>query len=137
MAVQWRDCDDNDSTISPVAIELCDGVDQDCNGAMDDNPVNPLSWYMDSDGDGYGDLNQSTQACTQPSGYVGNNSDCDDSDFATAPNGLEACDGIDNDCDGIVDEAASIDAPDWYIDSDGDGYGTTGSMQRSCTQDGL
>ena len=128
------DCDDTDISMAPSATEVCDGVDQDCDGVVDNNPINPLTWYADMDADGYGDASQTLEECTQPLNHVANYSDCDDTDPSTSPNGLESCDGVDNDCDGTVDEAASIDAPDWYMDLDADGFGDASLTQRSCSQ---
>ena len=62
-------------------------------------------------------------ACTAPSGYVSDNTDCDDSTDDANPDEFELCDGIDNDCDGGTDEPDAIDAPTWYDDDDEDGYG--------------
>ena len=60
------------------------------------------SWYADLDGDGFGD--PATQSIEQISGYIQNAEDCDDSNAAVNPDADEVVDGIDNDCDGIVDQ---------------------------------
>ncbi|HHT9124357.1 MAG TPA: PQQ-dependent sugar dehydrogenase [Candidatus Brocadiia bacterium] len=60
--------------------------------------------YRDADGDSYGNTNDSIQDCIQPSGYVSNNGDCDDTDSSVNPGTTEICDdGVDNDCDWLVD----------------------------------
>ena len=130
------DCDDGDSAINPMAQEICDGVDNDCDLLLDaeDDSVDlstvPL-WYLDSDGDGYGDASTSQQTCTQPSGYVADSTDCDDLQSAAYPMATESCDGIDNDCDGQVDDGLMVD---WYLDSDGDGYGDDSMSLNACAQ---
>jgi hypothetical protein len=73
----------------------------------DDRDANnkPGIWYADADGDGFGDLNVTMEACSQPPGYVSNSEDCDDTNPASNPDAAEiAGDGLDNDCDGTVDE---------------------------------
>ncbi len=127
------DCDDSDATVHPGADEHCDGVDEDCDGSIDEDAVDMGSWYVDSDGDGYGDSGSATLACTTPSGSVATGGDCDDSDPAVNPAASEICNGADDDCDGTVDIGA-VDAPSWYADADGDGYGDGGGgTTLACT----
>ncbi len=131
------DCDDGDAAVNPAASELCDGIDNDCDGLVDDDDTSvggTSVWYVDYDGDGYGGLRLTTRACSQPSGYVADATDCDDGDASAYPGGSEVCDGVDNDCDGTVDEADASDASTWYADSDGDGYGDASVDQPACTQ---
>ncbi len=70
------DCDDNNAAISPNAIEVCNGLDENCNGESDEFVT--TTYYTDADADGFGDLNNAVQDCTQPAGYVSNFDDCDD-----------------------------------------------------------
>ena len=129
------DCDDGDSAINPAATETCDGADNDCDGSVDEDDASDTStWYADSDGDGYGDPSVSSTFCAQPSGTVGDSSDCDDGDGAINPAATELCDGADNDCDGSVDEDDASDASNWYADSDGDGYGDPSASSTACAQ---
>jgi len=128
------DCDDADATAYPGAPELCDGADDDCDGAVDENDaIDASTWYTDGDGDGYGDAGSTTAACSLPSGYTGDSSDCDDTDGSINPAASELCDGADNDCDGTVDEDAATDASTWYADADGDGYGDASSTTAACS----
>ncbi len=95
------DCDDTDAAISPSALEVCDDVDQDCDGEIDEDPEDGQTWYADEDGDGWGDETSTRNACTVPGGYVEERGDCDDGDEDVSPEAEEVCaDGVDNDCDG-------------------------------------
>ncbi len=105
------DNDDNDS-VYPDAPEVCDSADNNCNGAVDEGAT--TAFYQDSDLDGYGDPNISEDACVAPSGYVADNTDCNDGDSAINPGAPEVCDGRDNNCDNML-------LPD-ETDSDTDGY---------------
>jgi large repetitive protein len=131
------DCDDNDNDIFPGAPELCNGEDDNCDEDIDEDGTSDGDvWFLDGDGDGYGDGEQSLTTCTQPIGHVEDGSDCDDNDDDISPAAAEVCNGEDDDCDGEVD-AASTDAPDWFPDTDGDGYGVAeGSVQGCDALDG-
>jgi len=129
------DCDDADATTFPGADEYCDGHDDDCDGDTDeDASVDASTWYADVDLDGYGDPLSTSSACGLPSGYVADDSDCDDSSASTHPSADEYCDGVDTDCDGTTDEDAALDASTWYADADTDGYGDTSSTADACVQ---
>jgi len=128
------DCDDGDAGSYPGADEYCDGADNDCDGTVDDSPVDASTWYIDADGDSYGATTYTTDACDQPSGYVADSSDCDDASGAAHPGAGEYCDGIDNDCDGAVDEDDALDVTTWYADADLDGYGDSSSGVDSCSE---
>ncbi len=117
------DCDDSNASISPVAIEICDDVDQDCDGEIDEGVIS--TWYADTDNDGYGNPDVSEERCEQPEGYVADNTDCDDDRWLTRPGLNESCNDIDDNCDGLVDEDdPTIILKAHYLDADGDGYGT-------------
>ena len=128
------DCDDSSADALPGGEELCDGLDNDCDGTTDeDDATDAATWYIDYDGDGYGSTTYSTESCTQPSGWVSDQSDCDDSEAAVNPSASEICDGVDNDCDGDTDEDDAIDAGTWYTDSDGDAYGDANTGVMRCS----
>ena len=130
------DCDDTDAQVNTDGVEMCDGVDNDCDGTADQNALNPSVWYEDSDGDTYGDILSLTSACSPPAGYVGDATDCDDTDSAVYVGATEVCDSIDNDCDGAIDDQDGdvTGLNIWYLDSDNDGYGVVGGTVDSCDQ---
>ena len=127
------DCDDGDAAISPGAQEICDGLDNDCDGASDVDALDAPTWYQDADGDGYGGA-LTLAACLQPPGYADNTLDCEDADASLRPGADEYCDGVDNNCDGTVDEDSALDASTWYADLDADGYGDSSNSMASCAQ---
>ncbi|MFT4976192.1 MAG: hypothetical protein ACI8S6_002088, partial [Myxococcota bacterium] len=99
------DCDDTDDTVSPGEPEICDEQDNDCDKLTDEEDsslTDALTWYSDDDGDSYGDPDDTTEACSQPSGYVSDDTDCDDTAEEVNPAADEICDGVDADCDGYT-----------------------------------
>jgi hypothetical protein len=110
--------------IYPGATERCDGDDNDCDGETDeDDAVDALTFFLDSDTDGFGDPAETTDACTAPDGYTDNSEDCNDFNPLIHPDADEVCDGDDNDCDELTDEDDAIDATTFFLDGDEDGYG--------------
>ncbi|MDP2307094.1 MAG: putative metal-binding motif-containing protein [Pseudomonadota bacterium] len=170
------DCDDGDASVYVGAAELCNAVDDDCDGTVDEDAADLSTWHADADGDTYGDPAVTEVACEAPPEHVADGSDCDDASAAyhpgadepdcTDPNdyncdgsvgyadadadgfaactdcddttattnsaALESCNGVDDNCDGAVDEATAVDARTWYLDSDGDTYGDADVAQVSC-----
>ncbi|MDP2307395.1 MAG: putative metal-binding motif-containing protein [Pseudomonadota bacterium] len=126
------DCDDSDPLVNPGADEECDGIDNNCDGATDDDGEGVGAWYADVDGDTYGDLYAGVLACEQPPGTVADSTDCNDAEAASFPDNPEVCDGIDNDCDGRADEGAT-DIIQSFEDLDGDGYGNSDVDNVGCT----
>ncbi len=121
------DCDDGNPNIAPGVSETCDEVDQDCDGLIDDDPIDGYLWYHDTDADGYGDPNDARFFCTPPKDYSYRGQDCDDGDPAVNPEGVELCNGVDDDCDGVTDGGGK-----WYRDADGDGFGYLGIWTDYC-----
>ncbi len=135
-----QDCDDGDLSVSPAAVETCDGRDNDCDGDLDDadsNVANTPQWYADTDNDGFGDLDAPSRACERPNGYLPQGGDCDDDTADVFPGAPEICDGLDNDCDGDVDDDDSgVQGDEWFVDADGDGHGSDTSIIRACLDPG-
>lgn len=132
------DCNDSDIQVSPVGIELCDSLDNDCDGFVDEGsglsaPEDAATFFADGDGDGYGADVLSIVQCTAPTGFVSNADDCDDFSGAVFPNATESCNGIDDDCDGDVDESGSMGETLYFADQDGDGFGVSSQFQSACT----
>ena len=120
-SVNDADCDDTNSSIYPSATEICNAIDEDCDG-VPDNGLTFTTYYADADGDTHGDVAVTTTTCDgAPMGYVSNSDDCDDTDDSVYPGVIDLCNGIDNDCDGNIDDDALFTT--YYLDNDGDTYG--------------
>ena len=131
------DCDDTNAAVYPGATELCNGIDDDCNSAVDDN-ASAQTYYIDSDDDGYGSATGSSQtSCAPISGWVTNNLDCNDASAAIYPGAPELCAtiGTDNNCNGSASDfdANAPDTRTFYSDADGDGIGDSNSTISACT----
>jgi len=97
------DCDDNNPLTNPIATEICDGADNDCDGNID-NGAGQL-WCEDFDNDTYGNGQSNVFTCTQPPGFVSDCTDCLDTDPLVNPGATEVCsNGVDDNCDGTIDE---------------------------------
>ena len=127
------DCDDHDNRVFPGGNEICDGIDNDCSGVIDDSYASGAStvFYVDQDGDGYGSTASVLLSCEAPEGFVADASDCDDADQAINPRAPELCNDGDDNCNGEIDEDA-VDATAWHADWDQDGYGSTSLVLREC-----
>jgi hypothetical protein len=127
------DCDDLDPRVKPGATEICDGVDQDCDGTADDGLS--LTWVPDFDADTHGALGAATvSSCVQPAGYIvdATPTDCNDLDASIKPGATEVCNGKDDNCAGGIDEGLS---QTWVPDFDADGDGAEGgSAITTCLQ---
>ena len=86
------DCNDANPFVFPGAEEICNTEDDDCDGFIDDEPVDGGPWYFDEDGDGYGDGEYILYLCESPGeGWLLNGGDCDDTEQAISPAALEVC----------------------------------------------
>jgi hypothetical protein len=128
------DCDDSNSIFSPAAPEICNGYDDNCDGMVDeDGAVDAITWFLDGDGDGFGNASDTLDSCSQPSGYLADDTDCDDDDNDINPDATEVCNGEDDNCDGSIDGTDASDIQMWYADADEDGYGDATVSELSCT----
>ncbi|MBI3248382.1 MAG: DUF11 domain-containing protein [Deltaproteobacteria bacterium] len=123
------DCDDQNPARRPNATETCNGIDDNCNTQIDEGVL--TTYYRDVDGDGFGTPTNSTQGCSQPVGYVTNQSDCNDANNAIHPNATEVCNGIDDNCNTQTDEGVTTT---YYRDADNDGFGNPTNSTQACTQ---
>jgi hypothetical protein len=129
------DCNDNDFNLNPGMIDICNGLDDNCDGFVDEGST--TTYYRDFDNDGFGnDISGTIQACTAPMGYVANNADCNDSDSGINPSASEICDGadVDENCNGVADDAdvTSINTTVFYLDADGDSFGESSNSINKC-----
>ena len=127
--VAGGDCDDTNDEIHPGATELCDALDNDCDGSTDEG-FTLETYFPDADSDGYGDDAHPSVGCAVPAGSTTVPGDCDDTSAEVYPDAPEDCDGIDDDCDGETDEGVTVVT--WYPDLDGDGFGDDAGATDGC-----
>jgi len=110
------DCNDQDPTVHPGAAEVCaDGIDNNCDGLVDNDGLGAVTLYKDADGDGYGRDDTTRTSCSLLPGWSQVGGVCDDADLSVHPDAQEVCDGIIDDC-----RLSSL--PPQEMDKDGDGY---------------
>jgi hypothetical protein len=122
------DCNDTNAQINPGATEICNSMDDDCDGSVDEGVT--TTYYRDFDNDGFGNISVTTQACSPPTGYTSNSSDCNDSNGSIFPGASETCNTLDDDCDGSIDEGLLLT---FYRDFDSDGFGNPGNTILACS----
>ncbi|MDP6935774.1 MAG: putative metal-binding motif-containing protein, partial [Myxococcota bacterium] len=123
------DCDDAEEASSPGEVEVCDELDNDCDGFTDEDATDAGTFYADSDGDGFGDPERPYEDCEQPTGYVTDDTDCDDGKSGVNPEATELCaTAYDDDCNDDDNEVDAEGCSDFHLDEDGDGYGTKESV---------
>jgi len=125
--------------VSSVLIVVCCGVvglacDDEASGSGEKASCDATVWFRDVDGDGSGDADGPYDACEAPIGHVANADDCNDQDPEVRPGAAEACDGVDNDCNGAIDDGADGGAATWFADVDSDGFGDPESATEACIE---
>ena len=125
------DCDDASSAIFPGAPEKCNTLDDDCDGEIDEDPTDGVVAYADADADRWG-VDVAVNICPGAAGYATASGDCDDANAAISPDAEEACDGVDNDCDTLIDEPGATGGSTYHLDRDGDGYGHPTQTGTAC-----
>ena len=122
------DCNDLDRTISPLSVEACNTLDDDCDGRTDEGVQVPA--FVDADSDLHGDPMRPVMGCAGLSGMSSVSDDCDDEDRTRHGGMPELCNERDDDCDGAVDDSAGPTT--MYADHDGDGFGRADETRVSC-----
>jgi len=132
------DCDDGDMDVNPEAEEACNGKDDDCDGATDEEDAQGCqAFYADQDDDGYGTIDDSQCLCAPEGVYsTAIPFDCNDQNNLVNPDADEACNGIDDDCDGSTDEEGAKGCQDFFLDHDQDGYGLALDSKCLCAPQG-
>jgi hypothetical protein len=125
------DCNNANSSINPSATELCNSADDNCNSQIDEGLLFQ-NYYQDFDGDGFG-FGAPTSLCTSQTGYVNNAFDCNDFQAQVNPIAQEICNGIDDNCNTLVDDGLQF--TNYFLDGDQDGFGA-GSPQSLCSNPG-
>ncbi len=128
--VNFNDCDDSNFNINESVTEICNFVDDDCDSFVDEG-FSPSTYYLDLDGDGFGEGLPVMFCQVTVTNYVLLNTDCDDSNNIVYPGAPETCNNFDDDCDGTVDNGLNF--VNYYNDQDGDGYGA-GTATNACSQ---
>ncbi|MGM0578542.1 MAG: putative metal-binding motif-containing protein [Myxococcota bacterium] len=127
------DCNELVTAINPGAPEVCNGLDDNCDGVTDEQDAQGCeTHYLDQDGDGYGQDEVTACLCDGEEGWAPEPGDCNDLNPAANPEAEEICDGIDNNCDGRIDEEGALDCNVFFLDQDGDGYGLTDKVKCLC-----
>ena len=130
-----QDCNDQDASINPSAPEICNDVDDNCDGQINNNPIDGALYLADIDGDGFGDDSSQHNLCAAERGYVASSSggDCNDANDTVYPGATERCTGLDNDCNSEIDDNPE-DGTFFYLDADQDGFGTSTDVLFVCSQ---
>jgi len=125
------DCDDNNPEVNPESEEICDNLDNNCDGMVNEGFA-ISTYYFDADVDGFGDSGQPIDTCLSvaPEGYSVLSGDCDDQNPDINPASPEICDNIDHNCNGDVSDG--LEQFTYYPDNDNDSYGNADLAIDTC-----
>jgi hypothetical protein len=127
------DCDDSNVSVHPGVDEVCNLIDDNCNGEADESFAEGCeTMYYDGDSDGYGDATVTDCRCKENANWKKKSGDCNDENPNTYPEAEELCDGEDNNCDGVIDEENALGCIPYYLDQDKDGYGLSDQLKCLC-----
>jgi hypothetical protein len=124
------DCNDASAAVNPAAIEVFNGIDDNCNNTVDEG-FTPVTYYLDNDGDGVGGNTFVVGINSPGPNYVLITGDCNDNSAVMYPGNTETCDNLDNDCDASIDEGLIFLT--YFQDSDGDTYGNLSVTLSACS----
>ena len=130
------DCNDQNQQIFPGATEICNGKDDDCSSEIDEGAATGCTdAWVDGDSDGFG-AGETKCVCPTVPGFSSVAGDCDDTNAAVKPTALEQCNGLDDNCNSLTDEAGALGCQSFYLDTDDDGFGVSGEQLCLCAADG-
>jgi hypothetical protein len=124
------DCDDRNPFVNPTGVEVCNGLDDNCSGAIDEGLTS--YWYPDNDRDGWGNDSVYVIGCDLAPEYATQGWDCDDDDPGVNPTAHDICDGIDVDCGGYLYGPGPLYHFQQYLDADHDGFGNEYEREDDC-----
>jgi len=124
------DCNDFQAQVNPIAQEICNSIDDNCNTLVDDG-LQFSNYFLDGDQDGFG-AGSPQSLCSNPgNGYSQVNTDCNDAVAVINPAAIEACNSIDDNCNLQIDEGLIF--TNYFADNDGDGFGNPAQVVSSCS----
>ena len=129
--IDSTDCNDSNPDIHPLLSDICNSIDDNCNGLTDEDATF-ITYYIDADDDTYGDPFIDSTSCSMLIGFVENDLDCNDANAAINPDAIEICNGIDDNCNALIDDGLTMYT--FFADVDGDTYGDPSISIDTCAE---